>query len=521
MTRAADAAARMTAPDDRAARRGARLLEPALVAAGAILVVVVQAQGITTPSFWYDEAATYSGASRPWPSFWAMLGNIDAVHGLYYALMHPVAVAFGPDPFALRFTSTLAVGVAAALVYALARQFGTPWSASAAALLFAGLGRTAWMATEARSFALTTLLATLLTLLMVLALRARRGTRLGIAYAVAYGVVGVIGIHVFLYLVLVVAAHVVTLVWLPLDRRRRWRMLGAAGAAMVLSIPLGLVVVSQRGQLGGTFAVDGDAFRHVLVGEFFHREQQQAWLAWGFLAFAVVALIVRWRQWPPMPSPGAPRRVATAHPVRTLLPWLVLPTAAILFVSLVGPSILQPRALVLSAPAFCVLFAETVRRALGGVTAVVLAAAVALSGVGAFAANRELTSKNADWPAPVAYLERSAAPGDGILYSTPIDYRTWPSLIGLMHESAVGDLIDVTLLVPGRDRAALFAERSPSADAVPLLEGLPRVFYVRSRALSPAEIADDLAALESAGLVREDVWTGPLTAVETWVRRGG
>lgn len=501
----------------RAARSGRRWLEPALVVTGAVLLVVAQAQGITTPSFWYDEAATYSGASRAWPSLWAMLGHIDAVHGLYYALMHPIAVAFGPDPFALRVTSTLAVGAAAALVYALARQFGTAWSAAAAALLFAGLGRTAWMATEARSFALTTALATLLTLLLVLAVRTRRSTALSIAYAV----VAVIGIHVFLYVILVVVAHVVTLAWLPLDRRRRTRLLVAAGAAMAASIPLGLVVVSQRGQLGGTFAVDAGALRHVFIGEFFHRELQQGWLAWGFLAFAVVALLVRRRHWPATPEPAEPALAAVAHPVRVLLPWLVVPTAAILAVSVLGPSILQPRALVLSAPAFCVLFADTVRRALGGVTAVVLAVTVALTGVGAFAANRQLTAKNADWPAPVAYLERNAAPGDGILYSTPIDYRTWPSLIGLMHPDAVGDLVDLTLLVPGRDRADLFDERSTSADAVPLMAELPRVFYVRSRALADADVADDLAALHDAGLVRAETWEGPLTAVETWVRAGG
>ncbi|WP_415113878.1 hypothetical protein [Microbacterium sp.] len=478
--------------------------EAAVVIAAAVLLVLVEVQGIDRPSFWYDEAATYSGASRPWASLWAMLGAIDAVHGLYYALMHPVAIAFGPDPFALRLTSTLAVGGAAALVYALARQFGTRWSAAAAALLFAGLGRTSWMATEARSFALTTLLATLLTLLLLLAVRARRPLPLLVAYAV----VAVVGIHVFLYVVLVVAAHVVTIAWLPLELRRRRRLLVATGVAAVLSIPLGIVVLTQRGQLGGVFPIDADAVRHVLVGEFFHRELGQGALAWLLLVAALLVAFVR-------------RRLDGSHepsPWRVLVPWLVLPTAVILLVSVVGPSVLQPRALVLSAPAFCVVFAEAVRRAFGGVVAAVLAVAVAFAGIGAFAANRELTAKNADWPAPVAYLAEYSLPGDGVLYSTPIDYRTWPSLIGLMHEREVGDLVDVTLLVPGRDRAALFAERSTSAAAIPRLERLERVFYVRAQALAPAQIAADVAALTAAGLVRETVWTGPLTDVETWVR---
>lgn len=490
-----------------------RWREPVFVAIGGVLLMAVLAQGITTPSLWYDEAATYSGASRPWSSLWEMLGHIDAVHGTYYALMHPIATTFGPDPFALRITSTLAVGVTAALVYALARQFGTPWSSAAAALLFAGLGRTAWMSTEARSFALATALSTLLTLLLVLALRSQRHVTL---LAVAYAVTAVVGIHVFLYVSLVVVAHVCTIVWLRPPRRRGARMLAAAAAALALSIPLGLASVSQRGQLGGTFPLDADSVRHVMIGEFFHRERLQGILAWSALAIAVAVLLVRRRR---SDTSNAQHVPPTPWPV--LIPWLVLPTAAILAVSALGPSILQPRALVLSAPAFCVLLAELLRRAFGGVTAVVVAIAIGVAGAGAYSANRELTAKNADWPVVVQHLQEVAAPEEGVLYSTPIDYRTWPSLIGLMHEREVGDLVDVTLLVPGRDRPTLFAERSDSATAIPQLSQLDRVFYVYSRKLSDAERAPDIAALQAAGLTLDEEWSGPLTGVETWVRTDG
>lgn len=483
-------------------------VEALTVAAGAVLLVIVLAQGITVPSLWYDEAATYSGASRPWSSLWAMVGQIDAVHGTYYALMHPVATTFGPDPFALRITSTLAVGATAVLVYALARQFGTVWSSAAAALLFAGLGRTAWMSTEARSFALATALSTLLTLLLVLGLRARRR---GTLLAIVYGATAVVGTAVFLYVSLVVVAHVCSMLWLRRAGSAARGMLIAAAAALALSIPLGLVSVSQRGQLGGTFPLDADVVRHVMIGEFFHRERLQGVIAWVVLAVAVAVLLVR-RSTRPRP----PRE--SVAPWAVLVPWLVLPTAAILAVSALGPSILQPRALVLSAPAFCILLAEAVRRAFGGVTAVVVAVVIAVAGIGAYSANRELTAKNADWPVVVAHLREVSAPGEGVLYSTPIDYRTWPSLIGLMHEDDVGDLVDATLLVPGRDRPALFAERSDAAAAIPVLSELDRVFYVYSRALSEADRAPDLAALRAAGLTPEAEWEGPLTGVETWVR---
>ncbi len=40
------------------------------------------------PGPWLDEGATILSAQRPWSSLLEMLGNIDAVHGLYYVMMH-------------------------------------------------------------------------------------------------------------------------------------------------------------------------------------------------------------------------------------------------------------------------------------------------------------------------------------------------------------------------------------------------------------------------------------------------
>lgn len=508
----------------------ARWREASLVGVGAVLLVVVQAQGIATPSLWYDEAATYSGASRPLAALGEMVGRIDAVHGTFYALLHPIATAFGPDAFALRFPSTVSVGIAAVLVYLLARSFGTPWSAAAAALVFAGLGRTAWMATEARSFALATALSTLLTLLLVRALRSRSRQ---VSWAIAYGVTAVVGTYVFLYVSLVVVAHGVTLLLLR-RRRRTAGPLVAVVMALALSAPVGLASVAQRGQLGGVFPVTARTFEYVFVGEFFHREGWQSALAWVAVVAAVLTLLLRRWMRPGSPTAGDPgppgagpvSLVSTDStpgwmPWLVLVPWLILPTLAIVAVSVLGPSIYQPRALVISAPALCVLLAELVRRAFGGVTAVVVAIAVTAAGAGAFTLNRELTAKNADWPVVAAELQQVSAAGDGVLYSTPIDYRTWPSLIPLVHPREVAGLVDVTLLVPGRERPALFDERSAPADAVGTMSRLDRVFFVYSLSLTDADRADDRAALTAAGLRLDAAWTGPLTGVETWVRGGG
>ena len=48
----------------------------------------------------YDEAATISASySRSLGQLWQMLNNVDAVHGLYYLLMHGWFQIFPPTEF--------------------------------------------------------------------------------------------------------------------------------------------------------------------------------------------------------------------------------------------------------------------------------------------------------------------------------------------------------------------------------------------------------------------------------------
>src|ERR1700683_2010057 len=66
------------------------LVLPPLVALGLSL------WGITTPSFWRDEAATIAADRRSFGELLKMLGNVDAVHGAYYIFMWPLVHLFGP-----------------------------------------------------------------------------------------------------------------------------------------------------------------------------------------------------------------------------------------------------------------------------------------------------------------------------------------------------------------------------------------------------------------------------------------
>src|SRR5206468_225451 len=83
------------------------VLDPLIVG---VLATAVSLGGAGRPSFWYDEAATISASyTRSLRQLWAMLSNVDAVHGLYYVLMHGWFQIFPPTEFWSRAPRGLAV----------------------------------------------------------------------------------------------------------------------------------------------------------------------------------------------------------------------------------------------------------------------------------------------------------------------------------------------------------------------------------------------------------------------------
>src|SRR6195256_4141324 len=142
-------------------------LDPLIVGAFA---AAVSLSGSARPSFWYDEAATISAAySRSLGQLWQMLSNVDAVHGLYYLLMHGWFQIFGPTEFWSRAPSGLAVGGAAAGVVVLGNQFSPRTVAVASGVICAVLPRSTWAGVEARPYAVSMMAAVWLTVLFVYA----------------------------------------------------------------------------------------------------------------------------------------------------------------------------------------------------------------------------------------------------------------------------------------------------------------------------------------------------------------
>src|SRR6201988_2439314 len=140
------------------------VLDPLTVA---VLGATVSLGGAGLPSFWYDEAATISASySRSLAQLWRMLGNVDAVQGLYYLLMHGWFQIFPPTEFWSRVPSGLAVGGAAAGVVVLGKQFSSRTVAVASGVVCGILPRSTWAGIEARPYALSMLAAGWLTVLL-------------------------------------------------------------------------------------------------------------------------------------------------------------------------------------------------------------------------------------------------------------------------------------------------------------------------------------------------------------------
>ena len=178
--------------------RLSRVARPALFGVVAFLVSFTFSW---VPSPWGDEAATVLSADRPWLSLARMLTTVDAVHGVYYAVMHVWIDAFGQSMVALRLPSALAVGFAAAGVVVLGDRLGNRRIGTIAGAVFIVLPRVTFMGGEARSYALSAAAAVWLVVLIVHLLHSP-GLRPRVWFAYSLALAASIGIFLYLGLLL-------------------------------------------------------------------------------------------------------------------------------------------------------------------------------------------------------------------------------------------------------------------------------------------------------------------------------
>ncbi|MEU3716456.1 hypothetical protein [Streptomyces californicus] len=212
----------------------------------AVWTVVLGLWGLSRQnSVWRDEAATWQVARRSTGDIVRMLEHVDVVHSLYYLCMHGLFAGFGPSTTVLRLPSVLAVAAAAACVALIGHRLAGAYVGLGAGLALGLLPAVQFYLQEGRPYALVAAGSAVSTLLLVNALRGRAWKRTWAAYACAVLVCGWLN---WLAL-LILPAHLITLLWSRAPRGVRVRWAVAAGAATAGVLPLALFSLDQSGQV--------------------------------------------------------------------------------------------------------------------------------------------------------------------------------------------------------------------------------------------------------------------------------
>jgi mannosyltransferase len=419
------------------------VLDPLVVA---VLGIVVSLAGAGRPSFWYDEAATISASySRSLGQLWQMLGNVDAVEGLYYVLMHGWFTIFPPTEFWSRVPSGLAVGGAAAGVVVLGKQLSSRTVAVASGVVCAILPRTTWAGIEARPYALSMMAAVWLAVLLVYAVR-RNNAGAWLSYALVLAV----SILVDVYLLLLPFAYVAFIFGFQRSRTvvRRFAVLSVLTIGALT--PFLILVAGQAHQISWVAPIGHRTIEDVAIQQYFERSPPFTIVS----ALIVLTAIVLWL-------------FTSAHLVegdRQLLTlaigWLVIPTAVIVSWSALVHPIYTPRYLCFTAPAMALALgvcigALAVKPWAGAAVISVLAIAATPNYI--FAQRNPYAKYGMDYSQVADLITAKAAPGDCLLVNDTVTFMPAPMRpLMAARPDAYRKLIDLTLWQRATDRNDVF-----------------------------------------------------------------
>ena len=485
------------------------------------------------PSLWTDEAATITASTRSLPQLLAMAQRVDVVHATYYALMHLWLQLFPATAFALRLPSALATGAAAVGVLVLGEHLQGRRVAIGAAAVFILLPRSTWMGVEARSYALTALLAVSATLVLVLVearsempvQRRRRGWLL-----VAYALLAGLGIASNVYLALLLVSHGLTLLW---RRPRDWRLLArwlvASSVGVVLASPVAWTAVHQTGQLGGGAFGWFTWLRNVAVNQWFLGETPT--LSTGAASDLVLGVAGVWKLaavalavlgWG-LVLLGLLRRPRSAV-VAWAVPWVLVPTLVIGLYSVTVHNMYSARYFSYATGGMALLvglgLAQLSRR-----TATVALLLLAVLAAPVYLSQRQPNAKSSsDWSEVADFVAAHKGP-DGGVYFSPRYPITGPTVeqtsrgIAVAYPDAFRGLSDVTLQSTAVEDDNLTGSSVLLPDARARWAGLDTVWVVRRHDYAYAAQDDDVLRL--AGFSPGLRWSGPLDEVVEYERQLG
>jgi mannosyltransferase len=411
----------------------------------ALAMAALGLAGITRPSLWSDELATWGMATSSWHDMVAVLRWVDLIIGPYYVLVHAWTDVAGTSDLAIRLPSVVAMTGAAALVGALGVRLANRRVGLVAGLIFALLPSSSRFAQEGRAYALTTFAATLATYLLVGALQ-RPGFLRYVGYVITVALLGVL--HPIALLLL--AAHG----WVVFAQYRRqtpaWALSASIGALPAL--PLLWLGNQQKSQVSWIPNPTADSllqFPHDLVGV----------TAIGVVLIALALFSMPLRR---------PTAICTA--------WAVLPFLGLLAAAQATPIFLA-RYLLFTLPAWALLAAVALGRGrvVWAVLSLVAVAALAVPGQLAIRApdgHGEGTRQLAD------VIAAQGQPGDGVVYGMTDAGGNWVGRDTLAHYLPVDRRPkDVLMTRPERTGGQLAA--AECTDVVKCLGDAPRLWVVR------------------------------------------
>jgi mannosyltransferase len=453
-------------------RRWAYWLVPAM------LTALITAIGLGRPGLWTDELATWGMATTPWSQFWPVLRYVDAVLAPYYAFMHGWVAIFGDSDIALRMPSSLAMAGAAALIAAIGHRLVGANAGLLAGVVFALLPSTSRFAAEARPYAFTVLAACAATWLLLRAWD-RPSTPRWVGYAVAVAALGLL----HMVGLLLIAAHA----WAVLAWRREawWRFAVAAAAGVAAILPMLVYGAQQRHQVAYIPPVSFSSF-----------------LTYGDVLFGGLALTL-------LVVGLALFSLPLRFPSAVFASWAVVPTAALVVVSLALPMFL-PRYLVYTTPGWSLLAGVTLAR-LRPVWMV--AAAVVLAAIAVPVQVQQRTAGGHDQATAQlgTLLAEQARPGDAIVYADDEPVGAWTARDAVAHYvPAAVRPHDVLATHPPRTDGLLLATECP--DVATCIGDPERLWVVRI-----GNLTDPFAGI---GAAKQDVLSRQYRVRQVWYPTG-
>jgi len=462
--------------------------------------------GITSPSFWRDEAATIAAIKRPLGDLITMLGNVDAVHGAYYLMMWPIEHVLGPGELVLRLPSAAAVAIGAAFVAATGRRLISPWAGLAAGLLYVVLPAVSRYGQEARSYAMVMTVAAIASYLLVRTLGAEpdKQRRWLAGYAASIAALGILNI----FGLLLVPAHAVTMALIcrrglreQAPRRLAFGWLTAIAAGLVVASPLLILGYKQRGQiawLGVNTSSSGLNTLFSLSGSYLVTTTLLIVIAVAAVLSTEVSRAKREAAWP--------WRLAQLS-----LPWLIVPPFLLLIGSVVTP-VYTSRYILICIPPLALIGGAAIA-SYGRRAGTIALGLVLLSGATTQLGQRTEAGHYDDILAVDQIVAANVKPGDVVLYPNPN-----AESFGAAYSYGLGKLRNVALKQGPVASGTLAGVNAPIAEIRSRLRHAKRVWVVEINSLSSAPV---LLGLNGLPISLTPVMNGlPLQFTAYWHERG-